>query len=380
MVVATALRCRVWVEDRASHGIPLPWLQFIKRAKAVEPAPAPAFVGRVLRTSDYDYTLPDELIARHPAAERCGARMMVLHRAARRIEHRSFTDFPELLRPDDLAVLNNARVVPARVFARTSHGGALELLVLQRPEPTLWICLVKPGRKARTGAALEVGGVRGIVERVLESADGERAVRFEREIDLDQHGALPLPPYLGREADAADAERYQTVFARVPGAVAAPTAGLHFTPDVLARVPHAFVTLHVGVGTFKPVKADDLSEHRMHAESFEIEPAAAAAVNDAPGRVVAIGTTTVRVLEACARDGADRILPQRGETNLFIHPPGTVRHVGALLTNFHLPRSTLLMLVSAFAGDREWVLEAYREAVRERYRFFSYGDCMFLTD
>ena len=334
----------------------------------------------MLRTSEYDYALPDDLIARYPPAERSAARMMVLHRAARRIEHHTFTEFPDYLRLGDLAVLNNARVIPARVFARTANGGALELLVVQRPEPTLWICMVKPGRKARAGARVEVGGIRGVVERILDDADGERAIRFESEIDLEQHGALPLPPYFEREADATDAVRYQTVFAQVPGAVAAPTAGLHFTPEVLARVPHTFVTLHVGVGTFKPVKADDLSEHRMHAERFEIPPAAAAAINEAPGRIVAVGTTSVRVLEGCARDAAGRVLAQSGETDIFIHPPDTVRCAGALLTNFHLPRSTLLMLVSAFAGDREWVLEAYREAVRERYRFFSYGDCMLLVD
>ena len=240
--------------------------------------------------------------------------------------------------------------------------------------------MVKPGRKARVGARVEVGGVRGVVERVLDDADGERAIRFEREVDLEQHGAIPLPPYLEREAEAADSERYQTVFARVPGAVAAPTAGLHFTPEILSRVPHVFVTLHVGVGTFRPVKADDLSAHRMHKESFEIEPAAAAAINATAGRIVAVGTTTVRVLEGCARGADGRVLSQRGETDLFIYPPRRVDRVGALLTNFHLPRSTLLMLVSAFAGDRAWVLDAYREAVRERYRFFSYGDCMLLVD
>ncbi len=212
----------------------------------------------MLLTSDYDYPLPERLIARHPPAERSAARMMVLHRASGRIEHRAFADFPEYLRPGDLAVLNNARVIPARVFAQTAHGGTLKLLVLHRPEPTLWICLVKPGRKARPGATVRVGDVSGVVERVLPGEDGERVVRFEREVDLERHGAMPLPPYMGREAEAADAERYQTVFARVPGAVAAPTAGLHFTPEVLARVPHAFVTLHVGVGTFKPVKAENL--------------------------------------------------------------------------------------------------------------------------
>ena len=348
--------------------------------KAVEPAVTPAFVARVLQTSDYDYALPDDLIARYPSPERSAARMMVLHRTTHQVEHRAFTDFPGYLHPGDLAVLNNARVIPARVFARTAYGSALELLVLQRPEPTLWICMVKPGRKARVGAHVAGGGMHGGGERVLDDADGERAIRFEREIDLEQHGALPLPPYFEREADATDAVRYQTVFAQVPGAVAAPTAGLHFTSEILAQVPHTLVTLHVGVGTFKPVKADDLSEHRMHREDFEIAPAAAAAINDSSGRIVAVGTTTVRVLEGCARDVAGRVLPQRGETSLFIHPPNTVQHVDALLTNFHLPRSTLLMLVSAFAGDRMWVLEAYREAVREGYRFFSYGDCMLLVD
>ena len=331
----------------------------------------------MLRTSDYDYPLPERLIARRPPTERSGARMMVLHRAARRIEHRAFTDFPSFLRPGDLAVLNDARVIPARVFA---NGGALELLVTAQPEPTLWTCLVKPGRRARVGAVVQIGNARGTVERILEDADGQRVIRFDAPPDLDAHGALPLPPYMERAADAADAERYQTVFARAPGAVAAPTAGLHFTPQILSLVPHAFVTLHVGLGTFKPVKADDLGAHHMHAERFEISPPAADAINARAGRLFAVGTTVVRVLEACARDPATgNVLPQHGETDIFIHPPQTLRRVDALLTNFHLPRSTLLMLVSAMAG-REFVLEAYREAVREEYRFFSYGDCMLVLD
>ena len=330
--------------------------------------------GPMLRTSDYDYPLPERLIARHPPAERSGARMMVLHRAAQRIEHRAFTDFPTFLRPGDLAVLNDARVIPARVFA---NGGALELLVTDRPGPTLWTCLVRPGRKARVGAAVRVGEARGTVEGVLD--DGQRVIRFDTAVDLERHGALPLPPYMERAADAADAERYQTVFARAPGAVAAPTAGLHFTPEILSRVPHAFVTLFVGVGTFKPVQTEDASEHRMHAERFEITAAAADAINARAGRLVAVGTTSVRVLEACARNAEGRVLPQHSETDIFIHPPQTLRRVDALLTNFHLPRSTLLMLVSAMAG-REFVREAYREAVREEYRFFSYGDCMLIVE
>ncbi len=333
----------------------------------------------MLLTSDYDYPLPEGLIARYPPAERSGARMMVLHRDTRRIEHRAFTDFPGYLRPGDLAVFNDARVIPARVAARTAGGGKLELLVVQRAEPTLWTCLVKPGRKARIGASVHVGEVTGIVEYIL--PEGERVIRFDGEIDLDRHGVLPLPPYLERPAEASDRERYQTVFARAPVAVAAPTAGLHFTPDILAQVPHTFVTLHVGIGTFRTVKAEDLSAHRMHAERFEIEPAAAERINhaaDDPGaRIFAVGTTTVRVLEACARDADGRILPQQGETDIFLHPPGRVRRVDALLTNFHLPRSTLLMLISALA-DRQFILEAYREAVRAEYRFFSYGDCMLI--
>jgi S-adenosylmethionine:tRNA ribosyltransferase-isomerase len=324
-------------------------------------------------TSDYDYALPERLIARYPPPGRADARMLVLHRAEQRLEHRAFVDFPSYLRPGDLAVLNDTRVIPARVFA---NEGALELLFLSQTEPWLWTCLVKPGRKARVGGPVRIGAATGIVERVL--ADGERVIRFDREVDLEQFGALPLPPYLGRGAEPGDTQRYQTVFARTPGAVAAPTAGLHFTPEILARVPHTFVTLHVGIGTFRTVRVDDISAHRMHAETFEISAAAAGNINQVAGqqgRVIAIGTTTVRVLEACARDEAGQVLPQHGETDIFIHPPKTLRHVDALLTNFHLPRSTLLMLVSAMAG-REFVLEAYREAVAQEYRFFSYGDCM----
>ncbi len=332
------------------------------------------FLPPSLLTSDYDYVLPDRLIARYPPESRSGARMMVLHRADGRIEHRMFTDFPSHLRPNDLAILNDARVIPARLFA---NDGSLELLVVERAEPTVWTCLVKPGRKARPGATVRVGDISGTVERILE--DGERVIRFDGLIDLEAVGALPLPPYLERPADESDLTRYQTVFARHPGAIAAPTAGLHFTPEILAATPHTFLTLYVGVGTFKPVQTENLAEHRMHAERFEISNDAAEAINRvAPGgRRVAIGTTTVRVLEACARDAAGNVLPQQGVTDIFIHPPRRVAHVDALLTNFHLPRSTLLMLISAFAGG-ELVRHAYAEAVREEYRFFSYGDCMLI--
>ena len=229
-------------------------------------------------TSDFDYPLPEHLIARHPPAGRSDARMLVLHRDSQRIEHRAFVDFPAYLQPGDLAVLNDTRVIPARVFA---NEGKLELLFVSRAEPALWTCLVKPGRKARVGVQVRIGEACGIVERILSPA-GERVIRFDREVDLERFGALPLPPYFRRDAEPADTERYQTVYARAPGAVAAPTAGLHFTPEILARVPHTFVTLHVGTGTFRSVTAEDLSAHRMHAEAFELSADAAARINRVP--------------------------------------------------------------------------------------------------
>lgn len=326
-----------------------------------------------LRTSDYDYTLPDELIARHPAERREEARMMVLHREGELIEHRVFREFPLFTRPGDLVVLNNTRVIPARVF---SEDGKIELLFLEpasvpdAPWPSIWKCLVKPGRKMRVGAEVRIGGMTGKVLAI--EPDGERILGFEREPDLDRLGELPLPPYFGRSPEGADAERYQTVYAQHPGSVAAPTAGLHFTPDILAQVRHAFVTLHVGVGTFRPVQADDLTEHRMHSERYSVSAETAAAVN-AANRVIAVGTTTARVLEAAGRP----LTAQEGSTNIFIHPPYRPRAVDVLLTNFHLPKSTLLMLVSAFAG-REFALRAYAEAIQLRYRFYSYGDCMLI--
>lgn len=334
-----------------------------------------------LRTADYDFELPEHLIARRPPEHRPSARMLVLDRAAGTWEHRAFTDFPAYVRGGaDLAVLNDARVRPARVFA---NEGRLELLVVETDpeEPARWVCLVKPGRRARPGATVRVGASVGTVETVLEARDGARVIRFDQAPDLEAEGTLPLPPYLDRlRADAADRERYQTVFARAEAsrAIAAPTAGLHFTPAILAAVPHVFVTLDVGVGTFRPVKVEDVRDHRMHAERFEIPAGTADAVNATRargGRLFAVGTTSLRVLAGCARDPAGNVLTQRGETNIFLHPPHPVTAVDALLTNFHLPRSTLLMLVSALAG-REFVLAAYREAVRSGYRFFSYGDCM----
>lgn len=319
-------------------------------------------------TADYDFTLPDELIARHPLPRREDSRMMVLTRETQTIEHRQFAAFPDYLREGDLVVLNDTRVIPARVY---SDDGRIEFLFLENLRDHIWKCLVKPGRKMKLGARVEVCGVAGVVIGV--EPEGERIIEFTASVDLDAAGELPIPPYFDRAVEAFDTERYQTVFARERGAVAAPTAGLHFTPEILARIPHTFLTLHVGVGTFRSVLTDDVREHRMHSERFRVSAEAAAAINAAQ-RLVAIGTTTARVLESCGRP----ISAQQGTTDIFIHPPHAPKTIGALLTNFHLPQSTLLMLVSAFAG-REFVLRAYAEAVRERYRFYSYGDCMLIV-
>ena len=321
-----------------------------------------------LRTADYDYALPDELIARHPLARREDSRMMVLHRDGERIEHRLFRDFATFLRPGDLVVLNDTRVIPARVF---SDDGRIETLFLEMLRENVWKCLVKPGRKMRLGATITIRGTAGTVIGI--EPEGERVIEFRGPIDLDAAGELPIPPYFNRAVEPADAERYQTVFARERGAVAAPTAGLHFTPELLAQIPHAFLTLHVGIGTFRSVLTDDLSAHRMHAERFRVSEESARAIN-AASRLVAVGTTSARVLETCGLPAAARA----GSTAIFIHPPYTPRAVGALLTNFHLPQSTLLMLVSALAG-REFTLRAYAEAIAQRYRFYSYGDCMLIV-
>ncbi|MCE9610064.1 MAG: tRNA preQ1(34) S-adenosylmethionine ribosyltransferase-isomerase QueA [Chthoniobacter sp.] len=321
-----------------------------------------------LRTADYDYPLPDELIARHPLTHRADSRMLVLHRAEQRLEHRMFRDFPQFLRPGDLVVLNDTRVIPARVF---SDDGRIEFLFLENLREHVWKCLVKPGRKMRLGASVTVRGTTGVVVGI--EPEGERLIEFTGPIDLDAAGELPIPPYFNRAVEPADAERYQTVFARERGAVAAPTAGLHFTPELLAQIPHAFLTLHVGVGTFRSVLTDDLSAHRMHAERFRVSEETARAINAAQ-RLVAIGTTSARVLETCGLPATAR----SGSTDIFIHPPYQPRAVGALLTNFHLPQSTLIMLVSALAG-REFVLHAYAEAIAQRYRFYSYGDCMLVV-
>ncbi len=354
-----------------------------------------------MRISDFDYELPEELIAQQPAGRRDSSRMLVVGRAEETLRDGSFAEFPAELRSGDLVVLNNTRVFPARlVGSREPTGGRVELLLVRRREEgtgetQVWEALARPARRLSAGERVRFGDGRLRAEVLGPTEDGAgRVVRFEAEGSFDalveEFGRMPLPPYIKRESDdlavvSEDRERYQTVYAAAPGAIAAPTAGLHFTPQVLdelrARgVSVAELTLHVGYGTFAPVRAEDLSRHTVAAERFEISEETAAAVNRAReggGRVVAVGTTSVRALESAA-DERGRISAGRGETGLTITPGYEFRAVDALLTNFHLPRSSLLVLVGAFAG-RELVLRAYRHAVRARYRFYSYGDCMFIS-
>jgi S-adenosylmethionine:tRNA ribosyltransferase-isomerase len=322
-------------------------------------------------TAEFDYSLPVELIATEPLAARDASRMMIVNRAAQTIEHRTFRDLPTYLREGDLLVLNDTRVVPARFL---SNDGTKELLRLEALSPTRWRCMVKPGKKLRLGHQIEIGEATGIVLGIEEN--GDRVIEFDRPVDEAKHGHLALPPYMEREENEADKERYQTVFSAQEGSIAAPTAGLHFTPEMLQNLPHTFVTLHVGVGTFQPVKAERVAEHIMHSERYSLTNEAARKINSA-ARVVAVGTTVTRVLESIAAKHG-QLIAESGATNIFIHPPYEFRAVGALLTNFHLPKSTLLMLVSALAG-KDLIMRAYAEAVRERYRFYSYGDCMLIV-
>ena len=350
------------------------------------------------RISDFDFELPEGLIAQHPLGRRDASRMLVVDRAAGAWRDASFAGFPSELREGDAVVVNNTRVFPARLVGRRrSTGGRVELLLVRRREEfggEAWEVLAKPARRLEAGARVTFGDGRLSAETLAATEDGAgRVVRFEAAGDfeslLGEFGRMPLPPYIKREADdlasvEEDRERYQTVYANAPGAIAAPTAGLHFTPQVFERlrargVRTCEVTLHVGYGTFAPVRAEDLAEHRVAAERFEISEAAAAEINatrGSGGRVVAVGTTTVRALESAADEGG-RVRAGRGETGLTITPGYGFRAVDAMLTNFHLPRSSLLVLVSAFAG-RELTLGAYRHAVAAGYRFYSYGDCMLI--
>ena len=324
----------------------------------------------IVLTTDFDYHLPPELIASEPLTERSASRMLVVHRESGVVEHRQFRELPEFLKAEDLLVLNNTRVVPARFF---SNDGSREVLRVEPLSPTLWRCMVKPGKRFRPGHTVMIGDSTGTVRDILEN--GDRVIEWDRPVDESKFGHLALPHYMGREDQPADRERYQTVFAQSEGAIAAPTAGLHFTPEMLAQLPHAFVTLHVGVGTFQPVKVDKLEEHQMHSERYEVSADNARKIENA-GRVIAVGTTAMRTLETVARDHG-RVVAASGSTDIFIYPGFEFRAVGAMLTNFHLPKSTLIMLVSAFAG-KDLIMHAYQEAIRERYRFFSYGDCMLI--
>ncbi|HEX6900013.1 MAG TPA: tRNA preQ1(34) S-adenosylmethionine ribosyltransferase-isomerase QueA [Thermoanaerobaculia bacterium] len=327
-------------------------------------------------TSDFDYHLPPERIAQE-AAPRGESRLLVLDREGPD-RHARIRDLPRLLRPGDLLVLNDTRVIPARLFGHRPSGGRMEVLLIERRGEREWDALVKPGRRAQPGTRIDFAD--GLAAEVVDKReDGRHLLRFSEPVEphLDRLGHIPLPPYIHRPDTPADRERYQTIYARHPGSVAAPTAGLHFTEELLreieaAGIGIARVTLHVGVGTFKPVSAEKIEEHRMESERYEISEETAAALRRAR-RVVAVGTTVVRTLESAARDG--EVQPGSGATELFITPGFNFQLVDALLTNFHLPRSTLLMLVSAFAG-RERVLAAYEEAIREGYRFYSYGDAM----
>jgi S-adenosylmethionine:tRNA ribosyltransferase-isomerase len=358
-------------------------------------------------TCDFNFELPPDLIAQEPLPERSQSRMMVVHCAERRIEHRHVTDLPGYLRPGDLLVVNDTRVIPARVRGRWADtGGHMELLLVEEVDPGVWTCMCRNTRRARVGRIFhsEAGSLHGEVVRAAE--EGRVVVRLfgDRPLEalLEESGEPPVPPYIQRKDQAAalvrmDRTRYQTVFAREPGAVAAPTAGLHFTPELLQQIAalgirRAQVTLHVGPGTFKPVKTERVEDHVMEAERYEIGEVAAEAIRatrGAGGRVVAVGSTSVRTLETVAAERG-HVLACRGRSSLFIRPPYRFQVVDVMLTNFHLPCSTLLMMVSALAGFRmgagddiragtDWILSSYREAVALRYRFYSYGDCMLLV-
>lgn len=341
------------------------------------------------RLSDYNYTLPESLIAKYPARERTESRLLVLNRATASWADRTFPDLLEYLRPGDCLVINETRVIPARLFGtRSSTGAKIQVFLHQRMATTAeeWKVLMRPAKKGPVGERIEFGDL--ACEVIQDLGEGEKIVRFdlsgeEFQNALERIGKIPLPPYIDRETEDSDRERYQTVYASEPGAVAAPTAGLHFTPELLDQIELsgvgiARITLHTGLGTFKPVETEDITAHKMHEEAFSVSAEASERINRtraSGGRIVAVGTTTVRTLETVTHNGVTQ--PESGTTSIFIYPPYEFKAVDAIVTNFHMPRSTLLVMVSAFAG-REFVLEAYRHAVESGYRFFSYGDAMLI--
>ena len=332
-----------------------------------------------MNLEEFDYHLPEDLIAQAPPADRSGARMLVLHRAEQRWEDRVFRDLPSYLHPGDCLVLNDSRVFPARLFGHRSAGqGKIEVFLLRPVGGRDWDALVRPGRKLPVGERIHFPG--GLDATIVARGEfGQRTVRFEGDADLyeqfEKIGHIPLPPYIKRTDEAADRERYQTVFARDKGSVAAPTAGLHFTPEVLdqcraAGADVAYVTLHVGLGTFQPLHAEQVEQGKLHSEHYLITEENAARMR-AAGRIVAVGTTATRTLES------GPLAAREGDTDIFIYPGYRFQHAGVMLTNFHLPKTSLLLLVCAFAG-KEFALAAYRHAVAARYRFYSYGDCMLI--
>ena len=340
-----------------------------------------------MKTSDFYYDLPKELIAQDPLEDRSSSRLLVLHRKSGRVEHRVFTDIVEYLKPGDCLVRNNTKVIPARLYGtRVDTGATIELLLLKRMENDVWETLVNPGKKARQGAVISFGD--GILtgEIIDVKEDGNRLIQFRYEgifeEILDQLGQMPLPPYITHTLK--DKNRYQTVYAKYEGSAAAPTAGLHFTEELFRKLEEkgvlvANVTLHVGLGTFRPVKVDDVSKHHMHTEFYQVTKEEADKINKAKqagGRIVCVGTTSCRTIESAA-DENGVLKPGQGDTDIFIYPGYSFKMMDVLITNFHLPESTLLMLVSALAG-REHILAAYKEAVEKKYRFFSFGDAMFI--
>ncbi len=342
-----------------------------------------------MKTSDFYYDLPKELIAQDPLEDRSSSRLLVLHRKSGRVEHRVFTDIVEYLKPGDCLVRNNTKVIPARLYGtRVDSGATIELLLLKRMENDVWETLVKPGKKARQGAVISFGD--GILtgEIIDVKEDGNRLIQFRYEgifeEILDQLGQMPLPPYITHTLK--DKNRYQTVYAKYEGSAAAPTAGLHFTEELFQKLEEkgvlvANVTLHVGLGTFRPVKVDDVSKHHMHTEFYQVTKEEADKINKAKqagGRIVCVGTTSCRTIESAA-DENGVLKPGQGDTDIFIYPGYSFKMMDVLITNFHLPESTLLMLVSALAG-KEQVMRVYEEAVQERYRFFSFGDAMIILD